>query len=72
MYLSTPVLLIRRGVLLVDAFRGVVYEKISFTSGIRNVYGVSVIVSFVGGFKTETFLIGRPLNNCWSKILLLV
>ena len=69
---STPVLIICRGVLLVHALPNVASANISFAEGVRRVYGVIIIVGFVGGGNTETSLMVRPLNNFWSKIPLLV
>ena len=69
---STPVLLIRRGDLLVHALPDVARANISFISGVSSIYGVSIIIGFVSKGKTETSLMVGQLNNCWSKITLLV
>ena len=69
---SPPVLMIHRGVLIVQALPDVAYAKIYFATGVSSVCGVNLIVGFVGGGKTETSLMVRPLNNFWFKIPLLV
>ena len=66
--LSTPVLMILRGVLLVHVLLDDASAMISFTSGISSVRGASSIAPilwFVRGCKTETSPIVRPLNIFW-------
>ena len=70
--LSTPVLLIRRGVLLVNTFPNIASANVSFNAGVISVCGFSLVVEFIGGGKIETSPMVRKLNNFWSKIMLLV
>ena len=66
MDLSTPVLLIHFGFLLVHALPNVVSENIYSTAGFSSVCGVIIIaeiVKFVGRGKTETSPVVRKLNN---------
>ena len=72
MDLSTPVLLIRRKVILVHALHGVTLTKIFSIEGVRSVCGVSIVVRFISGGKAETSMMVRQLNNFWFKIPLLV
>ena len=63
---STPVLLIRRVVLLVHALPDVTSANIYFTTGVISVYGVSPITAILGFFdggKTEISLMVRQLNK---------
>ena len=46
--------------------------NISFTIDISSICDTVLIVSFVGGSKTETFKMVRPLKQIWSNITLLV
>ena len=72
MDMSTPVLLVCRGVVLVHMLPGVASAKISFTAGISSVCAVSLTVGLLGGCKKETSPMVRPLNNVLSKTSLLV
>ena len=54
MDLSTPVLLIRRRVLIVHVLPNIASANISFTPIVSSVFGVSLIVGFIGRDKTET------------------
>ena len=68
MYLSTPILLILCGVLLVHVFPYIVSANISFTEGIRSVCGVSLIIGVFGGVNTETPTMVQKINSFWSQI----
>ena len=64
---SMPVLMIRRGVMLIHALIDVAFTNISCTTGFISVCGVSLIVRLVGGGKTETSPMVRPLNMFGPK-----
>ena len=65
--LSTPILLTCHSVLLVHMFPDVASAKISFTAGIRSVYGVREI-GFAGEGWKGTSLMVSQLNEFSSKI----